>query len=375
MELLKSLEEVEGGNATASSTRDDHLKTNFTNSEMKLSMNLLFLQKKDPTIQSILCNFEHVVLYKFNSKSNEWKMEDVEGSMFVVKRNKDVQNGCYRLIILNRRSTRNFAQDLSSTMELQLQLPFVFYRVKPSSSTSTFTSPSKTPQQQNTPVIFGIWFYNSVQSMQFFNQVNQIINECKDSESTQETSSQPSVTKTPVKQIQKSPQMLQQASEAMRQKQQKETQSKHLSANDFQSFLQQHNITFGMMNNSEDTPPVPQQPLQPPVDTTSEQHHFMNLLQQLQSSSIASSVQQSAPTIPQQQKHYDYLPMYLHMWFPSAKEQGSIMTPHQLREYLIETLMKEHEPENEKDETTNFLLDQFYQAYLSVQKPSDEKNL
>ncbi|KAK3447025.1 hypothetical protein EUGRSUZ_A02630 [Eucalyptus grandis] len=64
-------------------------------------LNLTVLQRVDPSIEEILITSTHVTLYEFNIDSNQWSRKDVEGSLFVVKRNTQPR---FQFIVLNRRS-------------------------------------------------------------------------------------------------------------------------------------------------------------------------------------------------------------------------------------------------------------------------------
>ncbi|KAL1300873.1 hypothetical protein HN51_045516 [Arachis hypogaea] len=50
-------------------------------------LNLTVLQRFNPFIAEILFTAAHVSFYEFNIETNQWTRKDVEGSLFVVKRN------------------------------------------------------------------------------------------------------------------------------------------------------------------------------------------------------------------------------------------------------------------------------------------------
>ncbi|KAF2590413.1 hypothetical protein F2Q70_00041979 [Brassica cretica] len=66
-------------------------------------LNLTVLQRIDPFIEEILITAAHVTFYEFNIEISQWSRKDVEGSLFVVKRNK--QQPRFQFIVMNRRST------------------------------------------------------------------------------------------------------------------------------------------------------------------------------------------------------------------------------------------------------------------------------
>ncbi|KAL5205006.1 hypothetical protein ABZP36_009877 [Zizania latifolia] len=101
-------------------------------------LNLTVLQRLDPAVEDILITAAHVTLYDFNIDLNQWSRKDVEGSLFVVKRNTQPR---FQFIVMNRRNTDNLVEDLLSDFEYELQPPYLLYR--------------NAAQEVN-----GIWFYN-----------------------------------------------------------------------------------------------------------------------------------------------------------------------------------------------------------------------
>ncbi|CAN7066122.1 unnamed protein product [Brassica oleracea var. botrytis] len=102
-------------------------------------LNLTVLQRIDPFIEEILITAAHVTLYEFNIEISQWSRKDVEGSLFVVKRNK--QQPRFQFIVMNRRNTDNLVEDLLGDFEYEVQGPYLLYR--------------NASQEVN-----GIWFYN-----------------------------------------------------------------------------------------------------------------------------------------------------------------------------------------------------------------------
>ncbi|GJN25048.1 hypothetical protein PR202_gb12832 [Eleusine coracana subsp. coracana] len=118
------------------------------------TLNLTVLQRLDPAIEDILITAAHVTLYDFDTNVNQWSRKDVEGSLFVVKRNAQPR---FQFIVMNRRNTvmfffsyfigflllsDNLVEDLLGDFEYQLQVPYIMYR--------------NAAQE-----VIGIWFYNT----------------------------------------------------------------------------------------------------------------------------------------------------------------------------------------------------------------------
>ncbi|KAG0457902.1 hypothetical protein HPP92_023059 [Vanilla planifolia] len=102
-------------------------------------LNLTVLQRIDPYVEEILMTAAHVTFYEFNVELNQWSRKDVEGSLFVVKRNTQPR---FQFIVMNRRNTDNLVEDLLGDFEYEVQVPYLLYR--------------NAAQEVN-----GIWFYNS----------------------------------------------------------------------------------------------------------------------------------------------------------------------------------------------------------------------
>ncbi|KAF3492545.1 hypothetical protein DY000_02052117 [Brassica cretica] len=102
-------------------------------------LNLKVLRRIDPFIEEILITAAHVTLYEFNIQKSEWSRKDVEGSLFVVKRNR--QQPRFQFIVMNRRNTDNLVEDLLGEFEYEVQGPYLLYR--------------NAAQE-----VYGIWFYN-----------------------------------------------------------------------------------------------------------------------------------------------------------------------------------------------------------------------
>ncbi|TKY61959.1 mRNA-decapping enzyme protein [Spatholobus suberectus] len=116
-------------------------------------LNLTVLQRIDPFIDEILFTAAHVSFYDFNIESNQWSRKDVEGSLFVVKRNSQPR---FQFIVMNRRNTDNLVENLLD-FEYELKKPYLLYR--------------NAAQEVN-----GIWFYNPDECEEVANLFNRILN-------------------------------------------------------------------------------------------------------------------------------------------------------------------------------------------------------
>ncbi|RCV10271.1 hypothetical protein SEVIR_2G102100v4 [Setaria viridis] len=118
------------------------------------TLNLTVLQRLDPSVEDILITAAHVTLYDFDTDVNQWSRKDVEGSLFVVKRNAQPR---FQFIVMNRRNTDNLVEDLLGDFEYQLQVPYIMYR--------------NAAQE-----VIGIWFYNSQECHEVANLFSRILN-------------------------------------------------------------------------------------------------------------------------------------------------------------------------------------------------------
>ncbi|XP_021715691.1 mRNA-decapping enzyme-like protein [Chenopodium quinoa] len=117
-------------------------------------LNLTVLQRIDPSVEEILITAAHVTFYEFNIELSQWSRKDVEGSLFVVKRNKQPR---FQFIVMNRRNTENLVENLLGDFEYEIQLPYLLYR--------------NAAQEVN-----GIWFYNARECEEVANLFDRILN-------------------------------------------------------------------------------------------------------------------------------------------------------------------------------------------------------
>lgn len=117
------------------------------NDEAKKAANLRVLQRLDGSIHDIVGSATHVVLYSFNDKNQAWERRNVEGSLFVAKRQpQNVTESRFKLLILNRHSKENLEVPLAASFQMQVREPYLIFRLDDSGGNTN---------------IMGIWFHDS----------------------------------------------------------------------------------------------------------------------------------------------------------------------------------------------------------------------
>ncbi|CAI9760856.1 unnamed protein product [Fraxinus pennsylvanica] len=117
------------------------------------TLNLTVLQRTDPFINEILMTAAHVTFYEFNVDASQWSRKDVEGPLFVVKRNTQPR---FQFVVMNRLNEENLVENLLQNFEFEVQLPYLLYR--------------NAAQEVN-----GIWFYNSCECEEVANLFTRIL--------------------------------------------------------------------------------------------------------------------------------------------------------------------------------------------------------
>ncbi|XP_022753750.1 mRNA-decapping enzyme-like protein [Durio zibethinus] len=128
------------------------LMPNLDQQRTKL-LNLTVLRRIDPFIEEILITAAHVAFYEFNVDLSQWSRKDVEGSLFVVKRNTQPR---FQFIVMNRRNTENFVENLLGDFEYEVQDKYLLYR--------------NASQEIN-----GIWFYDARELEEVANLFSRIL--------------------------------------------------------------------------------------------------------------------------------------------------------------------------------------------------------
>ncbi|XP_073291878.1 mRNA-decapping enzyme-like protein [Primulina huaijiensis] len=134
-------------------SQNGRLTPNLDEKSTKM-LNLTVLQRIDPFVEEILITAAHVTFYEFNIDTSQWSRKDVEGSLFVVKRNTQPR---FQFIVMNRRNTDNLVENLLGDFEYEVQVPYLLYR--------------NASQEVN-----GIWFYNARECEEVANLFNRILN-------------------------------------------------------------------------------------------------------------------------------------------------------------------------------------------------------
>ncbi|XP_059659634.1 mRNA-decapping enzyme-like protein [Cornus florida] len=134
-------------------SQNGKLMPNLDQESTKL-LNLTVLQRIDPFVEEILITAAHVTFYEFNIELSQWSRKDVEGSLFVVKRNAQPR---FQFIVMNRRNTDNLVENLLGDFEYEVQVPYLLYR--------------NAAQEVN-----GIWFYNARECEEVATLFSRILN-------------------------------------------------------------------------------------------------------------------------------------------------------------------------------------------------------
>ncbi|XP_028756794.1 mRNA-decapping enzyme-like protein [Neltuma alba] len=133
-------------------SQNGKLMPNLDQQSTKL-LNLTVLQRIDPFVDEILITAAHVTFYEFNIDLSRWSRKDVEGSLFVVKRNTQPR---FQFIVMNRLNTENLVENLLGDFEYEVQVPYLLYR--------------NANQEVN-----GVWFYNAQECEEVANLFNRIL--------------------------------------------------------------------------------------------------------------------------------------------------------------------------------------------------------
>ncbi|XP_022728898.1 mRNA-decapping enzyme-like protein isoform X2 [Durio zibethinus] len=128
------------------------LMPNLDQQSTKL-LNLTVLRRIDPFVEEILITAAHVSFYEFNIDLSQWSRKDVEGSLFVVKRNTQPR---FQFIVMNRRNTDNLVENLLGDFEYEVQDKYLLYR--------------NASQEIN-----GIWFYDAHELEEVANLFSRIL--------------------------------------------------------------------------------------------------------------------------------------------------------------------------------------------------------
>ncbi|KAL6052156.1 mRNA-decapping enzyme 1B [Balamuthia mandrillaris] len=121
--------------------------------QLKQTKNLSVLQRLDPEIVQVVGSAGHVALYAFQTGPQVWERKDVEGSLFVARRD---LAPFYRVVVLNRLSTTNWIETISSELQLEIVEPYLLLKNKDGEIT-------------------GIWFYNNEEQQRIITLIQSLI--------------------------------------------------------------------------------------------------------------------------------------------------------------------------------------------------------
>ena len=120
--------------------------------------NLRVLQRLDSSILDIAGSATHVVLYEFNTASQQWEKTGCEGSLFIAKRSELPR---FKLVVLNRTSKDNLEVPISGNFQMQLQEPYLIFR--------------EAKGDGGTVKIRGIWFHDGLERAAVSNLLSKLV--------------------------------------------------------------------------------------------------------------------------------------------------------------------------------------------------------
>ncbi|KAL1558244.1 ubiquitinyl hydrolase 1 [Salvia divinorum] len=118
-------------------------------------LNLTVLQRIDPCVQEIIAGATHVAIYQFDTDTFEWSRKNVQGTLFVVKRNTEPH---FQFTVMNRNSTENLVESLWGDFVYEVHGPYVLYR-------------------NHCKEVNGIWFYDTKECEEIAKLFNRVLNE------------------------------------------------------------------------------------------------------------------------------------------------------------------------------------------------------
>ncbi|XP_041993782.1 mRNA-decapping enzyme-like protein isoform X2 [Salvia splendens] len=136
------------------SKRKEKVKPNL-DEQITKHLNLTVLQRIDHCVQEIIAGATHVAIYEFDIDTSEWSRKNVQGTLFVVKRNTEPH---FQFLVMNRQSTENLVESLWGDFEYEVHGPYVLYR-------------------NHCKEVNGIWFYDTKECEEISNLFGRILNE------------------------------------------------------------------------------------------------------------------------------------------------------------------------------------------------------
>jgi mRNA-decapping enzyme 1B len=90
------------------------------------------------TTLQVIASAGHVALYDYDTSTEAWRRKDIEGSLFILKRSSEPR---FQMLILNKKSTTNYSEDVLGGFEFENAPPYLLYR-------------------NERDEVFGVWFYD-----------------------------------------------------------------------------------------------------------------------------------------------------------------------------------------------------------------------
>eukprot|EP00088_Acartia_fossae_P026042 TRINITY_DN2681_c0_g1_i19.p1 TRINITY_DN2681_c0_g1~~TRINITY_DN2681_c0_g1_i19.p1 ORF type:complete len:580 (-),score=199.84 TRINITY_DN2681_c0_g1_i19:416-2155(-) len=118
-------------------------------------INFKALKKIDPYVANIDASCSNVALYNFNTNKAEWERTQVEGTLFLFKREAEPK---YGFTIMNRLNPENHIEPVTRQLDFQIQPPFLLYK-------------------NSEGEIKGLWFYSSTECQKIGNRIQELVKE------------------------------------------------------------------------------------------------------------------------------------------------------------------------------------------------------
>ena len=130
--------------------------------EARKRANLRSLQRIDKHTIDIIGVATHVVLYEFLLDHNQWDKCNVEGSLFLTKRNETPR---FQLVVLNRNSTENLEVPIHPGFQMQLNEPYLIFKNEGEGGGSGDSGQR----------IRGLWFHDAEERKTIFGLLQRVV--------------------------------------------------------------------------------------------------------------------------------------------------------------------------------------------------------
>lgn len=91
---------------------------------MASDASIAVLKRKDADIVEVLAHSSHVCLYRMPMETQQWVKRDIEGPIFLVKRNTHPR---FQLVVLNKTQTGIFTEDVHGGLDFEVNPPYLMY--------------------------------------------------------------------------------------------------------------------------------------------------------------------------------------------------------------------------------------------------------